>query len=71
MNLQQKHDEYVAKVKARGGKTLKYLVPCCGKEVEDPAVLEGETWDPIAVCPHCRALYWTASLPAKALKKGN
>lgn len=72
--LKQKHAEYIAKVKATGGKTLKYVTPCCGKGVEDPAAGKGETWDTLATCPHCEALYWkvttsrkiVASIPAKA-----
>lgn len=72
--LKQKHEEYIAKVKANGGKTLTFKAPCCGKEIEDRAGVEGETWDTLASCPHCGALYVkittateiTGSIPANA-----
>ena len=55
--LKQKHEEYIAKVKADGGKTLTFKAPCCGQEIEDLAGREGQTWDTLTSCPHCGAMF--------------
>ena len=56
--LKQKHEEYIARVKANGGKTLTFTAPCCGKPVEDRTAGKDETWDTLATCPHCETVYW-------------
>ncbi|WP_153117405.1 hypothetical protein [Rhodocyclus tenuis] len=72
--LKQQHEEYLARVKAKGAKTLTFVTPCCGKTVEDMAAHAGETWDTLATCPHCETIYWkvatdseiVATIPDKA-----
>lgn len=55
--LKQKHEEFIAKIKANGGNTLTFVAPCCSQEIEDRAGNKGETWDTLATCPHCGTLY--------------
>lgn len=55
--LKQKHEDFIAKFKANGGKTLTFVAPCCGQQIEDRAGNDGETWDTLATCPHCGVLY--------------
>lgn len=75
--LKQKHDEFIAKVKAAGKKTLIYTAPCCGKSIEDPAAPKGDWWDTLATCPHCNEIYMKVSTSTSitatlvALKKSN
>lgn len=72
--LKQKHEEFIAKIKANGCKTLTFVAPCCGKAIEDRAGNDGETWDTLATCPHCGVLYMkvttehkiVGSIPAEA-----
>lgn len=56
--LAQKHEEYLARVKANGGRTLTFIASCCGKTIEDVAAPRGQTFDSMFLCPHCNALLW-------------
>lgn len=55
--LKQKHEAFITKIKADGGKTLEFKAPCCGAEIEDRAAPKGETWDTLTTCPHCGELF--------------
>lgn len=57
MTLLEQHNAFIARVKGNGGSTLTFTAPCCGKEIEDRVGVEGETWDTLATCPHCKTLY--------------
>lgn len=59
--LKQKHDEFIAKVKATGAKTLIYTAPCCGKSIEDRAAPKGDKWDTLSTCPYCNEIYMKVS----------
>lgn len=55
--LKQQHDAYNAKLRANGITLLSYRVPCCKATLESRAANPGETWDTLATCPECGALY--------------
>lgn len=63
--LKQKHEAYIAKIKAGRGKTLTFKAPCCGAEIEDRAALKGETWDTLTTCPHCGELFMKVATSTK------
>lgn len=63
--LKQRHEEYIARLKAKGRKTLTFVAPCCGETIEDIAAGEGETWDTLSTCPHCGALYMKVTTSAE------
>lgn len=69
LTLKQKHDEFIAKVKAKGGKTLVYRTPCCNNEVEDRVPPSGEMWDSMVTCPHCDAHYFKTATTKKIIGK--
>ena len=71
--LKQKHDDYNAKLKARGVKMLAYTVPCCNGQMEGRAAGAGEKWDSLATCPHCGELYMqiTTANEIQALQLGS
>lgn len=55
--LLEQHNDFIARVKARGGKTATYRTPCCKKPLEDRLATAGECWDTMSVCPYCGAHY--------------
>lgn len=59
----QRHDEYIARLKAAGIATVSYLAPCCGVELETRAAESGEYWDTAVQCPDCDCLYWKITSP--------
>lgn len=56
-SLKEKHEAYIAKVRAGGSKTAFYSTPCCRKELEDRLGEKGRVWDTLAVCPYCGTVY--------------
>lgn len=64
-SLKQKHEEFIARVKANGGKTVQYAAPCCGGMVEDRLAPEGETWDTLTTCPHCEKTFFKVTTSSK------
>lgn len=67
--LKQKHDEYIATVKARGAKTLNYRTPCCNKEVEDRVPSDNDMWDTITTCPHCETHHFKTATATEIVGK--
>jgi hypothetical protein len=65
--LAEKHAQQIAGMKARGKKVLAFDAPCCGKEIETPAPPKGHTWDTLATCQHCGALYYKIVTHRKAI----
>lgn len=63
--LKQKHDEFIAKAKESGAKTLTYRTPCCNKEVEDRVPPKGDVWDTMTVCPHCEKHFFKTATASK------
>jgi hypothetical protein len=53
----KQHADYIARIKAKGHRTLAYTVPCCGGAMEDLAAPAGQVWDSLASCPYCGTLY--------------
>lgn len=64
-DLKNQHADWIARVKAKGGKTLTYTTPCCGGAMEDLAAPTGESWDSMAICPHCGSRYMKLTTPKK------
>lgn len=65
--LKQKHDEFIARLKAQGTKILEFKCPACGKKIETQAAPKGDTWDSLSNCPHCEALYMKIVTNKKAV----
>ena len=55
--LMQRHENYIAAIKANGGKCVVYQTPCCGKSLESLAAPDGENWDSLVTCPFCGDLF--------------
>jgi hypothetical protein len=55
--LKQRHDEYLANLRAQGVTLLSYVVPCCGAKLEAPAASEGGRWTSLATCPECGGMF--------------
>ena len=56
-SLQHRHADYIAKVKAAGGRTLKYKPPCGCPHIETHAPKYDLFWDSLCVCIHCGDLH--------------
>lgn len=69
--LLQKHEEYIARVRAKGAKILSYDCPNpeCGKAVEVivPENKRAGTWDTSCTCPHCGDLQFKIATYAKVI----
>ncbi len=71
IGLRERHNDYIARVKALGKAIVTFKAPCCGKDIETPAAPSAERWTTLATCQHCGALYMkvtegstvTAALP--------
>lgn len=52
------HRAYIAKIKAKGGRTLTFTTPCCAQKLEDSAPNDVGTWSTLAQCPLCESLFF-------------
>lgn len=52
-SLQYRHADYIAKVKATGGRILKYKPPCGCPHIETEAPKDGQVWNSVCTCLYC------------------
>lgn len=55
--LMQRYTQYNERLKAKGIKLISFDCPSCAKAIECQAAPRGDTWDSMANCPHCDALF--------------
>lgn len=56
-DLQHRHADYIARVKATGGRILKYKPPCGCTHIETEAPKDGQVWDSLCTCLYCGDLH--------------
>ena len=56
-NLKQEHAEFIARCKQQGARVLTFDCPACEKQIETPAAPKDDSWNSMAICPHCHELY--------------
>lgn len=57
MTLKERHEDYIARLRARGDEITNYECPDCGGVIDTMAAPEGESWDTLSTCPHCEGLH--------------
>lgn len=57
IDLQTKHADYIAKLKANGVPLGAYTPPCGCAPIEVPIPPPGEAWDSMAMCARCLGLH--------------
>ncbi|OVZ94895.1 hypothetical protein CBW58_02140 [Yersinia frederiksenii] len=55
--MKQQYQAFIARVKERGRKVLKFSCPHCHEEIETPAAPQGDVWDSISTCPFCEGMF--------------
>lgn len=65
--LKQQHDDYNARLQAKGITLRPYRAPCCGAVLWSRVANTGERWDTLATCPECGELYIKISTDAAIL----
>jgi hypothetical protein len=59
--LKEKHEAYLARLKAAGVPTLTYRTPCCDSAMADrPGPSTGQ-WDSLSMCTTCGELFMKIS----------
>ncbi len=56
-SLQHRHADYIAKVKASGGRILKYRPPCGCPHIETEVPRDNQIWDSMSTCLYCGDLH--------------
>lgn len=71
-SLQHRHGEYIARVKASGGRILKYRPPCGCPHIETEAPKDRQIWDSLSTCVWCGDLHMKVVLfdRATAMRPG-
>ena len=64
--LQQKYQEYIDKLEARGMAVAIYACPDCKEEIKTQAAPADEYWDTLATCPHCEGMHLKITNGSKA-----
>lgn len=55
--MKQQYQEFIARVKERGGNVLMFSCPHCQEGIETPAAPQGDVWDSTTTCPFCDAMF--------------
>lgn len=64
-SLLVQHNNYISNIKDRGVKVISFKAPCCGQEIETRAAARDESWDTLAICPHCEKHFWKVTEGSK------
>ena len=55
--MKQQYQEFITRVKERGGKVLTFSCPHCQEGIETPVAPQCDVWDSITTCPFCEAMF--------------
>lgn len=56
-DLLQSHNDYIRRARAGGANILRYVTPCCGKDLETTAPKDAQVWDSLTSCPYCGKIF--------------